>query len=392
MFRANGGQIEGSAAGKSIVFVVNVSWFFISHRLPIAMEAMRRGYRVHLATQIASKQDRDQLIACGVQLHEIAVVRGSLAIRDDFALTYTLLKLFRRLRPALVHTVTMKPVLFGGIAARLAGVPAMVAAISGLGFSFIAKGFTSRLRRQLLVRGLRIAFRHPNSRVIFQNGDDRQELLSAHAVEPGQTALIRGSGVDTSKYSQATEPTGAVRVLFASRMLREKGVEEFVQAATILRELFPGVQFILAGSADEENPGAISSEQLQRWHTSGVVEWLGFCADMPKLLASVNIVCLPSYYGEGVPKILLEAAAAGRPIVTTDTPGCRDVVTDGVNGLLVLPRDSAGLAKALEILIRDPQMRVRFGHAGRERALAEFELSEVVSSTLNIYDLLIRNA
>ena len=210
-------------------------------------------------------------------------------------------------------------------------------------------------------------------------------------MELRQTVVIRGSGVDSSKYTQEAEPTGAVRVLLASRMLREKGVEEFVQAAAVLREVIPSVKFILAGNTDRDNPGAISNEQLQRWHTSGVVEWLGFCADMPRLLASVNIVCLPSY-GEGVPKILLEAAAAGRSIVTTNAPGCRDVVADGVNGLLVSPRDSVGLATALETLIRNPQMRARFGRASRERALAEFELSGVVSSTIDIYEQLTRKA
>jgi glycosyltransferase involved in cell wall biosynthesis len=374
---------------KAICFVINVSWFFLSHRLPIALEALRRGYSVHVATNVVTSHDRQALLAYGIQVHDMAIVRGSLAIIKDFRMLFSLWRLFIGLKPTIVHTVTLKPVIFGGLAARLARVPILVAAISGLGYTFATSSPGSSWRRLLLLRTLRSALRHPNSRVIFQNREDRQILVSAGAVAERQAVVIGGSGVELERYPETPEPAGTVRVLFASRMLREKGVEDFVRAAASLRTMVPDAKFILAGGTDEENPGSIDRGILEQWHDSGVIEWLGHCSDMPQLLAGVNIVCLPSYYGEGVPKVLLEAAAAGRPIVTTNTPGCREVVEDGVNGFLVPPRDHSSLVSALSKLIRDRQLREAFGKASRSRAVAKFNVADVVANTMGIYDQLL---
>jgi glycosyltransferase involved in cell wall biosynthesis len=374
--------------GKVLLFVINVSWFFISHRLPVALEALKRGYSVHLATQVCSTTDRRQLVGAGIRIHDISVVRGSFAPLSDLRLFYQLYKLCKRLMPDIVHAVTMKPVFFGGLAAKLARVPSMVSAISGLGYSFAVAGPVSALRKWLLLRALRNAFRHPNSIVIFQNPEDRKTLVEAGVVGDSRAAMIRGSGVDSGLYPAVPEPPEPVRVLLASRMLKQKGVEDFVRAATLLRVANPGSRFLLAGGTDAQNPGSIAVGELRGWQASGAIEWLGHCTDMPTLLASVHIVCLPTYYGEGVPKILLEAAAAGRAIVATDIAGCREAVTDGVNGLLVPARNVTALVAAIQSLMADPDRRRKMGVSGRSRAKAEFELSSVVNATMKIYERL----
>jgi glycosyltransferase involved in cell wall biosynthesis len=279
----------------------------------------------------------------------------------------------------------MKPVVLGGIAARVAGVRGVVTAIPGLGYAFTSTGVWAAMRKSLLTFGLRVALRHPNSVVIFQNPDDMAQLLQAHVVDREKCALIRGAGVDTDEFARSLEPTTRPRVLFASRMLREKGVEIFVQAAGILRARGLEADFMLAGQPDPANPGSISERELKQWHDSGVIRWLGHCDDMPSLLRSVHIVCLPSFYGEGVPKVLIEAAAIGRAIVATDMPGCREIVQHRCTGLLVKPRDAQALAASVEELVRDGALRREFGSNARQLAVAEFDVGAVVRQTLEVY-------
>lgn len=369
-----------------ILFVVNDGPFFLSHRLPLAVAAREAGYEVHVATP--EDGGAAQIRARGFAFHPIPMVRSGTRPAEEAASVVALVRLYRALRPALVHHVTIKPVLYGGLAARLARVPAVVHAVTGLGYLFIARSTGAAVLRAGAKALYRVALRHPRSRVIFQNRDDMAFFRDRGLIRPGQPVLIRGSGVDVGAFAPRPEPAGAPVVLLASRMLWDKGVGEFVGAARRLRERGVAARFVLAGDTDPDNRAAVPGARLRAWRDAGLIEWRGRCADMPAAFAQAAVVCLPSYR-EGLPKVLVEAAACGRALVAADVPGCREVVQPGVNGLLVPARDEAALADALQQLIEDPRRRQAMGRAGRRLAVEEFALDKVVAATLGVYaDLL----
>jgi glycosyltransferase involved in cell wall biosynthesis len=367
---------------KKILFVVNDAPFFLSHRLPLALAAREAGYEVHVATPDSPLSGVIQ--KHGLHFHAIPLHRSSTRLWKELESFRMLLNLYRRLQPDLVHHVTIKPVLYGGVAARLAKVPAVVHAVPGLGHVFVQGGIKAKLLRGAVKRVYGYAFRHPHAKVIFQNPDDRRLMERAQLLSAADSILIRGSGVDMNTFIPVPEAEGPPVVVFAARMLWEKGVGEFVDAARQLREQKIEAHFILAGESDPGNPSAVPVWQLEQWHDSGVVEWWGACDDMPRIFSEAHIVCLPSYR-EGLPKVLIEAAACGRPIVTTDVPGCREVVRHEENGLLVPARNPTALAAALRRLITSAVLRQFLGQRGREIAVAEFALEKVVEQTLAIY-------
>jgi glycosyltransferase involved in cell wall biosynthesis len=307
----------------------------------------------------------------------------------DLRSVFEIWRLFRHLRPDLVHNVAMKPVIFGGIVARFGGVRRVVQAVPGLGSGFTGIGRRVELRRRLMLWALRAACARQGTLVILQNVEDIQTLVESGVIASDAAVLIRGSGVDVRAIALQPEAPGCVRVVLAARMLREKGIGEFVSAAHLLRQQGVTAEFLLAGDPDPSNPGSFSTAELGRFAASGVVRYLGHVQDVPALFSTCHVVCLPTYYGEGVPKVLIEAAASGRAIVTTDTPGCRDIVKAGVNGLLVPVREVQALADALRQVIDNPGLRRRFGVAGRERALVEFDFSIVLKQTLKTYERLL---
>jgi glycosyltransferase involved in cell wall biosynthesis len=374
---------------KRLLIVVNTGWFFVSHRLPVAIAAQREGYEVHVAVALDPELDKDtprRLAERGITLHRLSLSRSGSRPLDLLATFRELSRLFGELRPDIVHLVTLKPVLLGGIAARLRGIANVVLAIPGRGTVFSAAGIVATLRRWCALLLYRLAYRRKRNRVIFQNVEDRDYFLSRSIFDSQDVRLIRGSGVDIGAYSLRPErDTDEKRVVLASRMLIEKGIADFVAAAKALREQGVKARFVLVGAPDPGNPHSHTAEQLTSWHESGVVEWLGYRTDMPAIFGDCHIVCLPTYYGEGLPKVLIEAAACGRPIVTTDTPGCRDIVRDGVNGVLVAPRDVAALSAALRRLIDDKQLRAEMGRRGRALVEAEFTVETVVQATLSVY-------
>lgn len=374
---------ETDARHKKILFVVNDAPFFLSHRLPLAQAARDAGYEVHVATPDSPLSSTIQKE--GFQFHAIPLHRSSKRLWKEMQSFRTLLQLYRHLQPDLVHLVTIKPVLYGGGAARLAKVPAVVYAVPGLGHVFLHGGIQARMLRTVVKRVYGYVFRHPHARIIFQNPDDRQFMQQAQLVTSTDSVLIRGSGVDMNAFVPQPEMNGTPVVVLAARMLWEKGVGEFVDAARQLREQKVEARFILAGESDPGNPSAVPVWQLEQWHDSGVVEWLGTCDDMARIFAESHVVCLPSYR-EGLPKVLIEAAACGRPIVTTDVPGCREVVRHEENGLLVPVRNATALAAALRRLITSAVLRRFLGERGREIAVAEFAVEKVVAQTLAIYE------
>ncbi len=375
-----------------LLFVANISFSFIHNRLALAQAAQAAGYEVHLATRVWRAEDRERIQKAGVQLHPIEIGRGDSGLFYDLRSLWYLHRLYRSLQPDLVHHLAMKPIVFGGLAARFSGVRMVVQAFTGLGYAFTGGTVFSALRKILVILALRVGCRRAGTIAILQNRADVEELIAERVIQREQAVLIRGSGVAVDEIGVRPEPAGVVRVVLPARMLREKGVEEFVAAADQLRAWGVSAEYLLAGAIDPGNPGSLSLEQLNDWTRSGVVKYLGLVQDIPDLFSSCHIICLPSYYREGLPKSLVEAAACGRAIVTTDHPGCRDVVQDGVNGLLVPIRDVPSLAVALKRLIDNADLRQRFGAAGRELAASEFDLNIVIEQTLEVYEKLLRQA
>lgn len=374
----------------ALLFVVNVSWFFLSHRLSLAKAALASGYEVHLATSITSPEDEAEIRSAGIAVHNIDMQRSASAPVADIATVWALIRLMRRIRPNLVHLVGMKPLLLGKISARLARVPIVVGAVTGLGQAFQSCGERLSVRGWLLVSLMRVLASGRRTALIFQNEEDRGIFLRHRLIEVEAAFLIRGSGVDLMRFKPLPEPAPPLRILLASRMLKSKGVPEFVEAASLLRGRWPTVQFLLAGDPDAGNAVSLTVAQLEDWHARSVVVWLRHIPDMARLLSTVHLVVLPTYYGEGVPKVLIEAAASGRAIVTTNTPGCRDIVRHEDNGLLIPHRDVPALVHALDRLLSDQSLRVSMGSRGAEIAAAEFGEEQVISRTLQIYDRLLQ--
>lgn len=370
-----------------ILIVVNSEWYFWSHRLSLAKALQAAGCDV----SVAASDERGysaSIVAEGLRFVPLRLQRRSIAPHRELTSMGELFQLYRRERPDLVHHVTIKPVLYGSIAAKAARVPLVINAIPGLGYMFLGEGWHGRLRQQMVLAAYRMALSGERTRVIFQNPDDRALFVSQHVVPMDRTVLIRGSGVDISRFAPSPEQVGLPIVLLASRLLWDKGVGELVEASRYLKKDGVACRVVLVGVPDTGNPKAIPVSLLERWQSEGIIEWWGLRNDMPEVLKAASIVVLPSYR-EGIPKILLEAAAAGRPVVTTDTPGCREIVRHGENGLLVPPYDSKALAQALHRLLQDSMLRIQMGMRGRTIATSEFSEAQVIKETLSVYSELL---
>lgn len=372
---------------ERLLFFVTEDWVFCTHRLPLAVAALHAGYDVVLVTNVSLHAERIE--GKGIKLVHFNLDRGSMNPLKAVALIFKLAKIYRDEKPDLVHHVAIKPVLFGSIAARMAGVRNVVNAITGMGYIFTSKQWKARLLRPFINIAFRFSLNGKDSRLIMQNSDDLTSLLDSGIVSCERASLIRGAGVDANEFAFVPESEGEIPlIVLPARMLRDKGVVEFVTAAEILKERGVEARFALVGDADADNHAAVPVGDLEKWVESGIIEWWGRKEDMPEVLAKSHIVCLPSYR-EGLPKALLEAASSGRPIVTTDTIGCREVVRDGENGFLVPLYSTKELADALQKLIEDPVLRLRMGKCGREMVLEEFTIEKVVSETLAVYGELV---
>jgi glycosyltransferase involved in cell wall biosynthesis len=362
-----------------LLFVVTEDWYFVSHRLALAVAAQAAGFEVVVATRVG--RHGEAIRAAGLRLVPFGLARtyGN-PLREILALV----RLYRRERPDIVHHVALKPIMYGAVAARLARVPAQVNAVVGLGWLFTSAKGVMRLIRPAARWTLALLLRTRSSLTIVQNPDDRALLIRSHLPE-SRIRLIRGAGVDTTVFAPAPVPAGPVCVVLAARMLWDKGVGEFVEAARLIRQAGVQARFALVGDPDPDNPASVPEAVLRSWHGQDGIEWWGRRDDMPSVYHAAHIACLPSYYREGLPKVLLEAAACGRPLITTDAPGCREVVQDGDNGILVTPRDAQSLARAIRKLIEDEKLRHAMGKRGREIILKDFSSELVVRETLGIY-------
>jgi glycosyltransferase involved in cell wall biosynthesis len=369
---------------RRALFVVTEDWYFVSHRLHLAEAARHAGYEVAVLTRVAAHGA--QIEAAGVQLIPWSIERRSANPAAELASLLQLWRTIRALRPTVVHAVALKPVLYAGLLSFANGRHGCVYALGGLGNLFGAGGPRARgWLRALVVRLFAAIFSQSRARVILQNEDDAGVLMSAGALAPAHLRLVRGAGVDTEKFRPAPEPDGPPLVVLPARMLWDKGVGEFVQAARALRERGCSARFALVGDRDPHNPACVPAEQLAAWQRDGVVEYWGRREDMPAVLQQAAVVCLPSTYKEGLPKSLLEAASCARPIVTYDLPGCCEAVEHERNGLLVPPRDQPALEAALLRLLADPDLRRAYGEHGRALVLREFAQERIAAETLAVW-------
>jgi glycosyltransferase involved in cell wall biosynthesis len=376
-----------------IAFAVNSIYFLRSHRRPLVARAVELGWDVHLVCgpdaderDLAARTDFQSL---GCTIHDIPLTRSGTGPADLAKTTAALTALFRSIRPAIVHNITPKLVTLGSIAARRAQVPAVVNAISGLGFMFSGTGLVSRVKSTAARAFYALALRHPNQAIIVQNDRDRQALESLSLPTRTRFHHFYGSGVDLGTFCVAPLPSGVPVVVLAARLLRDKGIPEFAEAARILRQRGVAARFVLCGSLDPGNPAALTQSELDVLVSEGVVEYWGQRSDMARVYAQATVASLPSYYGEGLPLTLAEAAACGRAIVTTDLPGCRDTVIDGESGYLVPPRDGDALAVALAELVQSPSLAAQMGSASRSLAEKRFNVAAVVAGHFEIYEQLV---
>lgn len=369
-----------------VLLFANTEWFLFNFSLALAKAARAQGAEVVLVSPPGPYGEK--LRTEGFRWVPVPIARRSLnPLREVFVL-WALWRLYRRERPDIAHHFTIKCVVYGGLAAKGADTHGVVNEIAGMGYVFGSKELLARMLRPLVSWLLRFAMSGRKSRLIVLNPDDRRATVDAGLMDASQVRLIAGSGVDTERYRPRADALCAsgrkASIVFAARLLWDKGVAEFVQAAQALRAEGLNIQFLVAGEPDPGNPASVPEEQLTAWREDGNVTLLGHVQDMPALMAAADVVVLPSYR-EGVPCSLIEAATAGLPIVTTDAPGCREVVEDGVNGILVPVRDVAALAAAIRKLVLDPALAVRMGAAGRQKALAQFDERIVLAQRLAVY-------
>jgi len=376
---------------RTLFMVVNVDWFFISHRLPIALKALEESYSVTIVTKDTGY--RDEIENYGLKFINLPFERTKFNIIKEFAVYKKLKSLYKKEKPDIVHHVTLKPIILGSLAAKKFPKIAVVNAVSGLGVLFSRNG--SKIKRFLTLQLLKKAFHIKNPvRVIFQNEEDRKIFLDYNLISLDQSILTKGSGIDLKAFQYYPQPKQKIKkVLIAARMLYPKGFDEFSQAAAIITKSgeYPNVEFEMAGDLDLLNPSCISKKVINIWEIERNVKWLGHVSDMKLKIAQADIIVFPSYYGEGVPKFLIEACAIGRPIITTNHPGCRDCVDDNINGFLIDPKNAKQLANKIKLLLANNELCVEFGEQSRIKAESEFSIEIVIEKTLSLYAKFLNN-
>lgn len=369
---------------KRLVFIVNVDWFFISHRLPLALHALQNGWEVFLLTKDSGK--KKELEDYGIHVYDVPFGRTSINPVSELRCVLRLTQLIRQIHPDIIHNVTWKGCLWGSISAKIIGNQHIVNALSGLGSVFIGDSVVNTIMRRLA----KIAFKDDSSAFIFQNPDDIDWFRTLGYAKDDRIFLIKGSGIDLHLFSfKEAIPKDKIQILFPARMLKDKGLYELIAAMNILRPKYEGkIELILAGSCGDANKTSVSEKELRTMLIEGFISWIGNQKDMYQVYVNSDIVVLPSYR-EGLPKSLIEACAVGRPIVTTDAPGCKECVDDGINGFLVPVKATSELAEAIAKLIDNQEIRKDFGIASRKKAEHDFSIDNVIDKTFGIYNSII---
>ncbi len=365
-----------------LLMSANTDWYLYNFRFSLARFCRQQGYEVVFVSPLGRYVDH--LKNDNFRWLEWNLGRQTINPLSEFGSLRQLFNIYRQEKPDLVHHHTIKPVLYGSLIARWTGKPGIVNSITGRGYVFSGEDLRARLLRLCIDPLYRVVFKSSDCMVIFENETDQQYFIRRGLVPAERTCLIQGVGVDPELFSPKPEPDGVPVILMASRMLWDKGVGVLVEAARILKSRVKA-RIVLVGEPDQGNPGTVDQTILAEWHKEGAIEWWGWQDDMPAIYARSHIVTLPTMYAEGVPTNLLEAAACGRPLVASDTPGCRDVILDGQNGYLIPPNDPRALAEALENLVRDPVLRKDMGNASRQLVLQKFTHTRINPLTLSVY-------
>jgi glycosyltransferase involved in cell wall biosynthesis len=366
--------VDGMSKGQKILYIFDaVDW---NSRIPVARAARERGYDVTLCLIGGQAQHSDFV------MHVVPKPDGILSTVFMLRRIYGLL---RQVGPDVLHTVTLKYAFLCGLATLSFARLQRVYTLAGLGYLFYSSGLKTVILRVCLKPILKILFSRPKTKLIFQNPDDMNMMIAQHYVQAAQCFLVRGSGVDLTQFALEDVPDDPPLVLMPTRLVREKGIHVFIDAARILKGKGVDTVFQIAGGETTHNPRSISATQMLEMTRGAGVEWLGRVSDMPALLARAALIVYPSYYGEGIPRVLLEACAAGRAIVTTDHTGCREAVMHGVNGLLVPIKDAQATADAIEDLLRDSARRRKMEQMSRQRAVDEFDIQKIAQKTVDVY-------
>jgi glycosyltransferase involved in cell wall biosynthesis len=371
-----------------IILVANTDWYLFNFRLSLAKFLRNNGFEVLLVSP--SGKYVPEFEKQGFRFIPWPIGRKTVMPNQELSSIRELIYIYKSEKPDLVHHHTVKPILYGSYAARKAGIMGLINSVTGRGYVFSANEYKAKLLRPIVKSMYKFAFRQSNCMVVFENGEDRNYFLNENLIAKDRTELILGVGVDTQRFKPMPEPKGDPTVMYVGRLLKDKGVNIFVEAARILKKKVP-VRFVFVGDPDPGNPSSISVEKVQAWVREGIVEWWGWQSEMNPIYAESNIIVLPTMYGEGVPTVLLEAAACGRAIIASDMPGCRDIVIEGKNGFLVTPGDPITLADALYKLIADPVLRTDMGTVGRELAVDKFRIELVNESTFSVYKRVLKN-
>jgi len=367
-----------------IILFANTDWYLYNFRLPLAEKLVEEGHKVLLISPAGNYGYR--ILNAGYDWRQLSMSRKGINPLKEARSILKLIDLLKREKPNLIHNFTIKCMLYGTLAARLSGVEHIINAVTGLGYMFSKKNFFTLLATPLISALYRLLLK--GTTVIFQNASDQQFLIKRNMVMEQDSFLVPSSGVDISRFIPKPEVVDPGMVILAAPMLWDKGVGEFVEAAMQLKPTYPSFRFVLVGSSDSGNPASISRKQLQEWVQEGIVEWWGWQEDMVSVYQKAEIVCLPSYH-EGLSKSLIEAAACGRPLISTDIPGCREVVHHGINGLIVPKEDGKALAKAILQMLSKPKELESMGKDSRIIAENDYSLKKVVADTIQVYNQLI---
>ncbi|MGF1726764.1 glycosyltransferase family 4 protein [Photobacterium nomapromontoriensis] len=374
---------------KKLLFVINVDWYFCLHWLARAKAAQNEGFEIHLATQNTKSKQIQELENLGFKIHAIELSRKSMSLTNNIKTFWQLFTLIRVLKPDLVHSITVKPNLFVGLICKYLSIP-QVMSVTGLGITFSSRTIKARISRGIVTTLYRfIAKRKSKYKILFENKDDRTRFLSENIGTEKNLQVIAGAGVNLSEYlytpKQIKQEKEIIKILFAARMLWSKGLEQLISAVGLVRNNGVALELNVAGIIDTDSCDAIPLDKINQWASSNTINWLGQVSDMVTLIQDADIICLPTQYGEGVPRILIEAAAIGRPIITTNVAGCRDIVENNKSGFIVPINDSNAIAEKINILMHDDKMRYDFGLEARIITEKTFCQNIVIKSTLDIY-------
>ena len=368
---------------KKIIFLVNMDSFFISHRFQIATNLLQNGFEVHIATEFTSY--KNFLIKKGFKTHDINFNRNSTNIFKAFACILQIFFLINKIKPKILHTISLKPSIFGGFIAFFLPIKLNVISITGLGSMFLGYGLIDRIRKFIFNLLLRIIFLNPKLKIILQNKSDLNYLIKNTYLNKNKVEIIKGSGVDLNRFKFSKLNGKIPKIIMASRLIADKGVYEYIESIKYLKSCNFKGQFYLVGDIDFDNPSAIPKSHIEFWKKNKIVKYFPHKIDIKNIIKKSTIIVLPSYR-EGFPKILMEAAAIGRPVITTNVPGCKDAVINNVTGLLVPPKNYFKLAKAIMRLSKNNRLLKKIGFAARKHAVKNFDVNHVVTKHFSIYN------